>query len=205
MDVSIIPERNEIPEEYTWDLRDLFPGDEAWTAEFQALTALPAEIAAYAGTLRERPGRLLDWLKLSDEVGVRLEKLLGYASRKSDQDIADGFYQDMRSKAVACYVGIAGASAFATPELLAIPDDTLDRFYAECPALEVYRRSLTRIRRMRDHILSPAEEKLLADAGEMAEAPDAIASALRNAKTCTPNSASLKIPSPRRWTPSLRS
>ena len=181
MDVSIIPERNEIPEEYTWDLRDLFPDDEAWTAEFQALTALPAEIAAYAGTLGERPGRLLDWLKLSDEVGVRLEKLLGYASRKSDQDIADGFYQDMRSKAVACYVGIAGASAFATPELLAIPDDTLDRFYAECPALEVYRRSLTRIRRMRDHILSPAEEKLLADAGEMAEAPDAIASALRNA------------------------
>ena len=181
MDVSIIPERNEIPEEYTWDLRDLFPDDEAWTAEFQALTALPAEIAAYAGTLGERPGRLLDWLKLSDEVGVRLEKLLGYASRKSDQDIADGFYQDMRSKAVACYVGIAGASAFATPELLAIPDDTLDRFYAECPALEVYRRSLTRIRRMRDHILSPAEEKLLADAGEMADAPDAIASALRNA------------------------
>ncbi len=143
--------------------------------------ALPAEIAAYAGTLGERPGRLLDWLKLSDEVGVRLEKLLGYASRKSDQDIADGFYQDMRSKAVACYVGIAGASAFATPELLAIPDDTLDRFYAECPALEVYRRSLTRIRRMRDHILSPAEEKLLAGAGEMADAPDAIASALRNA------------------------
>ena len=181
MDVSIIPERNEIPEEYTWDLRDLFPDDEAWTAEFQALMALPAEIAAYAGTLGERPGRLLDWLKLSDEVGVRLEKLLGYASRKSDQDIADGFYQDMRSKAVACYVGIAGASAFATPELLAIPDDTLDRFYAECPALEVYRRSLTRIRRMRDHILSPAEEKLLAGAGEMADAPDAIASALRNA------------------------
>ena len=181
MDVSIIPERNEIPEEYTWDLRDLFPDDEAWTAEFQALTALPAEIAAYAGTLGERPGRLLDWLKLSDEVGVRLEKLLAYASRKSDQDIADGFYQDMRSKAVACYVGIAGASAFATPELLAIPDDTLDRFYAECPALEVYRRSLTRIRRMRDHILSPAEEKLLAGAGEMADAPDAIASALRNA------------------------
>ena len=181
MDLTKIPERNEIPEEYTWDLRDIFPDDGAWTAEFQALSAKPAEIAAFAGTLGERPGRLLDWLKLSDEVGVRLEKLLGYASCKSDQDIADGVYQDMRSKAVACYVGIAGASAFATPELLAIPDETLDRFYAECPALETYCRSLTRIRRMRDHILSPAEEKLLAGIGEMAEAPDAIASALRNA------------------------
>ena len=181
MDLSKIPERNEIPEEYTWDLRDIFPDDEAWAAELKALTDAPAEIAAFAGTLGERPGRLLDWLKLSDELGVRMEKLMGYASCKGDQDIADGFYQDMRSKAVACYVAIAGASAFATPELLAISDETLNRFYAECPALETYRRSLTRIRRMKEHILSPAEERLLAAAGEMSEAPDAIASALRNA------------------------
>ena len=181
MDLSIIPERNEIPEEYTWDLRDIFPDDEAWFAEYRALLTVPEEIAAYMGTLGESAGRLLDWLKFSDEIGVRTEKLLGYASCKSDQDIADGGYQDMRSKAMACYVAIAGAASFSTPELLAIPDETLDRFYAECPALETYRRTLTQVRRMREHILSPAEEKLLAAAGEMAGAPDAIAGALRNA------------------------
>ena len=181
MDLSRIPERSEIPEEYTWDLRDIFPDDAAWADELRALSETPEQIAAFAGTLGERPGRLLDWLKLSDELGVRIEKLMGYASCKGDQDIADGFYQDMRSKATACVVAIAGASAFATPEILDIPDETLDRFYAECPALETYRRSLTRIRRMKEHILSPAEERLLAAAGEMSEAPDSIASALRNA------------------------
>ena len=181
MDVSRIPERNEIPAEYTWDLTELFPGDEAWAAERAALLEMPGKIEAFAGTLGERPGRLLDWLKLSDELGVRIEKLMGYANCKGDQDTADSFYQDMRSKAIACYVAIAGASAFATPEILSIPDETLDRFYAECPALETYRRSLTRIRRMKEHILSPAEERLLAAAGEMSEAPDSIASALRNA------------------------
>ena len=181
MDVSRIPERREIPVEYTWDLSGLFPDDEAWAAERAALLEMPARIEAFAGTLNERPGRLLDWLKLSDELGVRIEKLMGYASCKGDQDTADSFYQDMRSKAIACYVAVAGASAFATPEILSIPDDTLDRFYQECPALETYRRSLTRMRRMKDHILSPSEERLLAAAGEMSEAPDAIASALRNA------------------------
>ena len=181
MDVSRIPERKEIPVEYTWDLTDIFPDDEAWALERAALLEMPAKIEAFAGTLGEKPGRLLDWLKLSDELGVRIEKLMGYANCKGDQDTADGFYQDMRSKAIACYVAIAGASAFATPELLAIPEETLDRFYAECPALETYRRSLTRIRRMKEHILSPAEERLLAAAGEMSEAPDSIASALRNA------------------------
>ena len=181
MDVSKIPERKEIPVEYTWDLTDIFPDDEAWAAERTALLEMPAKMEAFAGTLGEKPGRLLDWLKLSDELGVRIEKLMGYANCKGDQDTADGFYQDMRSKAIACYVAIAGASAFATPEILAIPDEMLDRFYAECPALETYRRSLTRIRRMKEHILSPAEERLLAAAGEMSEAPDSIASALRNA------------------------
>ena len=181
MDLTKIPERNEIPEEFTWDLSVMFPDDEAWLAEYRALLEMPAKIAAFAGTLSERPGRLLDYLKLSDELSVRIEQLHTYASCKGDQDIANGFYQDMRSKAVSCIVGIAGASAFATPEILAIPDETLDRFYAECPALETYRRSLTRIRRMKDHILSPAEEKLLAAAGEMANGPEAIGSALRNA------------------------
>ena len=181
MDVSRIPERKEIPVEYTWDLTDIFPDDEAWALERAALLEMPAKIEAFAGTLGEKPGRLLDWLKLSDELGVRIEKLMGYANCKGDQDTADGFYQDMRSKAIACYVAIAGASAFATPEILTIPEETLDRFYAECPALETYRRSLTRIRRMKEHILSPAEERLLAAAGEMSEAPDSIASALRNA------------------------
>ena len=181
MDLTKIPERSEIPEEYTWDLRDIFPDDAAWQAEYRALLEAPAALAAFAGTLAERPGRLLDFLKLDDELTVRLEKLMGYASCKGDQDIADGFYQDMRSKAVACAVTISGAAAFASPEIMAIADETLDRFYAECPALETWRRSLERIRRRRAHILSPDEEKLLAAAGELAESPEAVGSALRNA------------------------
>ena len=181
MDVNKIPERSEIPEEYTWDMRDIFESDEAWRREYEALMAMPETIAAFAGTLSRGPGRLLDFLKLDDELTVRLEKLSGYANCKGDQDLADGPSQDMRSRATACIVAIAGASAFSTPEIMAIDDTTLDRFYRECPALETYRRSLYRIRRRREHILSDKEEKLLAAAGEMADAPDSIASALRNA------------------------
>ena len=181
MDVNKIPERSEIPEEYTWDLRDIFESDEAWRREYEALMAMPETTAAFAGTLSRGPGRLLDFLKLDDELTVRLEKLSGYANCKGDQDLADGPSQDMRSRATACIVAIAGASAFSTPEIMAIDDTTLDRFYRECPALETYRRSLYRIRRRREHILSDKEEKLLAAAGEMADAPDSIASALRNA------------------------
>ena len=181
MDFTKIPERNEIPEEFTWDLTDMFPSDAAWLDEYNALMAMPEAIAAYAGTLGKSAAQLLAFLRLDDELSVRLEMLSGYANCKGDQDLADGFYQDLRSKATSCIVAISGAAALATPEIMAIDDETLDRFYAEEPALETYRRSLYRIRRRKAHILSPAEEKLLAAAGEMADGPDSIGSALRNA------------------------
>ena len=45
-----IPKREEIAEEYTWDLRDMFPDDAAWAAEYEALKDMPARIAAYSGS-----------------------------------------------------------------------------------------------------------------------------------------------------------
>jgi len=176
-----IPERKDIPAEYTWDLTDIFESDEAWLSEYEALKSEGEKISAFAGKLGEKAETLLGYFRLEDELGIRLEKLMGYANCKSDEDTALGFYQDLKSKAMSVYVSIAGAAAFAAPEIMAIPEETLSGFYAQCPQLEEYRRALYRIRRRAEHILSPAEEKLLAAAGEMADAPESVCSALRNA------------------------
>ena len=147
-----IPERNEIPVEFTWDLTDIFKSDEDWLREYEALMQVPEQLAEYEGTLGESAARLLEYMQLDDEVSVRLEKLMGYAGCKADQDTADSRYQDMRSKGVGCCVMISGAASFATPELIAIPEETLDAFYRECPELETYRRNLYRLRRRAEGI-----------------------------------------------------
>ena len=176
-----IPVRAEVPEENTWRLEDIFPTDEAWKAEYEALQKTPEQIAAYAGHLGESAETLLAYYRLSDELTVRLSKLMGYASQKLDQDTANGFYLDMRGKAMSMYVAISGAAAFATPEIIAIPDETMERFFAGEAALETYRRPITAVRRLKAHVLSAEEEALLAAAGEMARSPDDIGSMLRNA------------------------
>ncbi len=176
-----IPVRAEVPEENTWRLEDIFPTDEAWKAEYEALQKIPEQLAAYAGHLGESAETLLKYYWLSDELTVRLSKLMGYASQKLDQDTANGFYLDMRGKAMSMYVAISGAAAFATPEIIAIPDETMERFFAEEAALETYRRPITAVRRLKAHVLSAEEEALLAAAGEMARSPDDIGSMLRNA------------------------
>jgi len=176
-----IPKREEIPEEFTWDLSDMFPSDAAWAEEYEALKEMPARVAAFRGRLGESAEELLGFFKLQDELELRLTPLHTYASCASDRDTSNGFYQDMRGKATNTYIAIASAAAFATPEIMAIDEDRLNLFYVVQPELETYRRSIYQIRRRAAHILSAEEERLLAAAGEIANAPDQIGSTFRNA------------------------
>jgi len=176
-----IPKRSEVQKENTWATEDIFPSDQAWAEEYEALKALPAQAAAFKGTLSRSAADLLNYFKKNDENSYRLRLLFNYASRKGDEDTGNGFYQDMRNKAMSLLVAIDSASAFAVPEILSIPDDILEGFFAAEPALETYRRPIQKIRHQKDHTLTPAEEALLAAAGEIAKAPDAIGSSFRNA------------------------
>ena len=176
-----ILKRADVPQEFTWDLTPVFANDDAWFAEYEALKALPERIAEYRGTLGKSAKGLLAFLKFEDEVTLRLSSLLGYASCKGDEDTSNNFYQDMRGKATGTWVNISGALSFATPEIMAIDEKVLDSFYKDEPELETYRRSLYQIRRRAAHILSDEGEKLLAAAGEMADAPDRIRSTFSDA------------------------
>ncbi len=184
---NTIPRRSEVPKEYTWNLGDMFESDEAWLHEYEALKTMPEKIAAFQGRLGESAEELLGFFRLEDELTVRLGKLIGYASCKGDQDTGDSFYQDMRGKSMSAAVTISSASAFAVPEIMAIPEDTLNLFRIARPELQTYERNLYQIRRRAAHILSPAEEKLLAAAGEMADSPDNIGSTFRNAELKFPD------------------
>ena len=181
-----IPARSEVPEESTWNLKDVFESNEAWQAEYEAFKAVPEQIEAFRGRLGESAETLLEWFRLNDALSVRLEKLYGYANCKGDEDTGNSVYQGMRSKALATLVAIDAASAFETPEIMALDEDTVNLFYAAQPELETYRRNIYKIRRRKAHILSPEEEKLLSAAGEMANGPENIASVFRDADLTFP-------------------
>lgn len=182
-----IPVRSEADPKYTWALKDVYASDALWNKDLEKARTFPQQLAAYKGRLAESAATLLEFLKLGDEIGILFDSLYGYAQRKSDEDTANSLYQGMASQAMNVMVAVDAAGSFETPELLAIPEETLERFYQEQPELEVYRLYLTRIRAKRAHILSDAEEKLLAAAGEMSQAPDSIYSVFADADLKFPN------------------
>lgn len=144
-------------------------------------------MAAFAGRISASAKELLAYLQGTEEAATLGENLANYAMRKNDEDTRVSKYQDMTGRFMSAYVAFNAATSFETPELLSISDETMEQFYAEAPELTVYRRYLNDIRRRKEHVLSPAEEKLLAAAGEMAAAPDNIYGLFANADLTFPN------------------
>ena len=182
-----IKKRSEIPAEDKWAIEDLYPSDEAWEQTLATLDADKNALAAYAGRLGESGQTLYDFLYLTEKTNVKAHRLANYCMRKADEDTREAKYQSMTGKFISVAVAMDAATSFETPEIMAISDEQLDSFYAECPDLERYRRSLTNLRRRKAHILSAAEEKLLAATGEMAQAPDKIYGMLADADMTFPD------------------
>lgn len=182
-----IPARADVDVRFTWNLADIFPTDDAWRAEFARVRGQLDTLRSYQGKLAEHAQTLLAFLQLGDELSLALDKLGNYARRKSDEDTRNAVYQEMSAQFMNLAVETGEASAFETPEILAIPDETLDGFYAAEPALEHYRLALTRVRRQKEHTLSHEGEALLAAAGQLGQAPDDIFSMLNDADMTFPD------------------
>ena len=176
-----VKSRDEIEAKYHWDLASIFATDEAFLQALEEAKGYPAKCAAYQGKVSQSAQELLAFLRLDDEANIALSRLLNYAQRKSDEDTRVSKYQDFASQAMSLYVSVASACAWFTPELLSLDQQAMEDFYQQCPELELYRRNLDRIFRRKEHTLSPAEEALLASAGEMAAQPDNIYSMFADA------------------------
>ena len=185
--VKKIPARSEIPAEDKWAIEDLFASDEAWEQELATLEQASAAMAAYEGRLAESAKTLYEYLQQVEQVDVKADRLGNYCFRRSDEDTRDSDAQAMSGKYMAAVVALSAASSFATPEIMAIDEQTLQGFYAACPELERYRRYLTDLRRRKAHTLSSQEERLLAAAGEMAQAPDTIYGSFADADISFPD------------------
>ena len=170
-DFNVIRKRADIPVEDTWALEDIYPTDEAWEQELATLEADEAELVSYAGRLGESGKTLFAYLSKMEQTNKKAASLANYAMRRSDEDTRNGVYQAMTGRFMSVAVALDSACSFESPEIMAIPEETLNGFYQDCPDLEHYRRYLTDLRRRKDHVLSAAEEKLMAAAGEMAQTP----------------------------------
>ncbi|OZI12542.1 oligoendopeptidase F [Bacillaceae bacterium SAS-127] len=176
-----LPLRSEVPEELTWKLEDIFASDEAWEKEYAEVKELSNKAQSFQGTLSENAEQLYQFFAYQDQLLERMGKVYTYSHMRYDQDTTNAHYQGMDDRAKNLYTQIANVLSFATPELLAIDEEKLKAFVDQDEKLQVYKQAIAEINLQRPHVLSAAEESLLAQASEVTSASSNTFGMLNNA------------------------
>lgn len=178
-----LPERSDVPDEFKWRLSDIYASDADWEREYETVRAEIPKLSALRGTLGKSASDLLACLRKNDEIAVLLGKLYVYANMKSHEDTANATYQAMANRAGTLAVAFSAAASFVTPEIIAIPEKKLRIFLYGSTAEDFadHRFNIEEILRTKAHVLSVAEETILARAGDMAGVPENAFSMLTNA------------------------
>lgn len=181
MSENNLRKRNEIPTEYKWKLEDMYESDELWEDELEKLIELAGNMSQFDGHLGDSAQQLCTFFKKSDELSYYLSRVVVYANQRSHQDTTVAKYQAYVSRAESAMVKVMSAVAFSDPQILELTNEKLEAFYVEQPELLKYKRVINEVMRKKEHTLTPAEENILAQTGEMAAAPENIFSMFNNA------------------------
>jgi len=175
-------ERAAVPDKYRWDLTSLYQDEAAWISAKQELVADVARLGKWQGKLGDSAGTLLAAMTDMENATRKGDRLYWYAYQLSDQDTRVGRALQMKEEAAQVYTDLETATAFMQPEILALGRSTIDGFVAAEPRLAQYRMYFDDILRGATHTLSPAEEKIVARAGTLAQTGSTVHSVFTSAE-----------------------
>ena len=179
--ISQTRERSEIPDQYTWNLTDLFASEADWQeAKILAIGKFDG-ILEFKGQIAKSPQALLKALEFNSRLQQELTKLFSYAGKKSDQDTRNSEYLAMRQEAAQFFTDYASKASFLEPEILMMSEKKIRKFIGKEPQLKVYEHYLNDLIRSKKHMLSAKEERIIAEAGLVTDNPYTIYSIFSNA------------------------
>lgn len=178
-DTQTLKERSAMDPQYQWDLTPMYRDDAAWEADFATLDEQVQAMTAFAGTLKD-PVSIGAYMDAGTQLGRKLSNLYCYASLRRSEDTRAEAGQSMYARIMAKYVQAMAVISFAEPEILSLPEETLQAIVDDEQLVD-HKFTMENLLRQKPHTLSAPEEKLLATLGEALGAPAEIADNLQDA------------------------
>ena len=162
------------PAQIEWDLSEIYPNDDAWTAEKERLESEVEGLSRYRGRLGDSAAVLREALDAISGTDKELSRLYVYAFLKSDEDRRIAAHQERRSVAATLLSRFEEATSFVSPELLRVGSATIERFLSEDPGLDKHAFNVRNILRQEPHTLSDEAEQVIAAIGPVVQGPERI-------------------------------
>ncbi|WP_043587438.1 oligoendopeptidase F, partial [Geminisphaera colitermitum] len=171
-------DRAQIGSDYKWDFSPIYPNWEVWEADVKKMEAQTGAFAGLKGTLKEGAEAVLRAHRLFDEIGMLQYRLFRYPQLQRDVDTRDQAVAGRLQRVQAVFARFGTATAWFTPELLTVPEETMRGWIDATPALGVYRFPILDTYRQQKHVLDERGEKLLSHAARFNDTPRSVYSEL---------------------------
>ena len=179
MQTNSIPERKDVPAKDKWNLSSLYKSNKEWEDELSSIKELIKQTNKYKGILSKSSESLLECVKTIEQIDLKIETLYNYAGLNHSADENDPLAKEMVGKAMMVYTDFGEATSFFDPEVMAIPDETINAWLEE-PSFKDYKIYFKKLLHAKPHILSEKEEKLLSLQNPCAQTPSDTYSVLEN-------------------------
>lgn len=174
--------RDQIDKKYKWNIEAMISEESVIDEDLETIKNDAASYSEkYAGHLTDDAETLLSAFKDRDDIWRRLEMIYVYARMRRDENNAETKYQGMTDKCNAVIAAVSSQMAFFTPELLSASEETILDYVNDTAGLKTYEFAIKDTLRQKSHILSEAEENILAQMGEVTSATNDIFTMLNNA------------------------
>jgi oligoendopeptidase F len=164
-------ERSQIPEKYKWNTSDVYPDEDAWNADYHIIDSQISTYETFSGRLHESPGILLECLKFDEKIRKKLDYIWLYAKLNRDVEMQNDRAQEMWSRYTALQSRVDAAGSFITPELIGLPEGTLEQYLASEEGLKEYSYFFQTLEAKSAHTLSREREEFMAKISPVLDNP----------------------------------
>ncbi|MGL5058140.1 MAG: oligoendopeptidase F, partial [Fusobacteriaceae bacterium] len=153
--------RSEIKDIYKWDLKDIYPNWELWDKDVETMKKLMAEIITYKGEISKDPQKFATLIEIDEKLSRLVDKIYLYPYLMKDLNSKDMVASEKLQIIEGLYTQFGISTAWITPEILTIPQETMVAWIDNNPKLEPNRFSIMELYRLQNHVLDEKSEKLL--------------------------------------------
>ncbi|WEL23081.1 oligoendopeptidase F [Candidatus Nanohalovita haloferacivicina] len=175
-----VKEREEISEEYKWNVEKVYSSTEQWEKDFERAKELAEGLKKYQGQLTDSPEKFSEFMDKYSEAKTLVSQLSSYARMRRDEDTRKEEYQALAARASSLSSKISSDTSFVEVEIQEASDEKY-RKLAESEETQEYSHFLEKIRDKKDHTRSEEIEQILSNLGEVLSSPSDIYSTFTNA------------------------
>ena len=157
--------RKDIPEEFTWNTRNLYPTETEWETDKEMVKQQINRIPEMAKDWTSSAAKMMEMYNLITDITIKLGKLYAYASHNGASDLSNTNYQKLKGDIQVIYVDLGTKLAFMNNDIISLGENKFNEYLTSEPGLKDYKFRISNIFREKNHILPEDQQRIVSLTG----------------------------------------